>query len=123
MVIKSNLTILRTKVVKSIVQPDFLVDPSTTLSVKNLTWTLTRDILYHYLDALSDKVLTKSKIRFICNSIKLIVDQLTTILSDKDLMYLNMYLCEMVDSWVEWSIDLEEFETSQNLKNIFEENY
>lgn len=123
MIAKSNLSTLRRKIAKSIKQPKFLIDPSSTLSTKNLTWNVVHNILYQFLDGVQPVVLSKSRVKFTCNEICKLSDDLSDVLSDKDIVYTWLFMGETVEEWIEWAIELEEFECAANLKNILSNEY
>lgn len=123
MIAKSNLSTLRRKIAKSIKQPKFLIDPSSTLSTKNLTWNVVHNILYQFLDGVQPVVLSKSRVKFTCNEVAKLSDDLEAVISDKDLVYVWLYMGELVEEWIEWSVELDEFECAENLKKILNNEY
>lgn len=120
---KRPINQLRSFVVKSIKQPEFLLDPNSPLSVKNLVWNRVHNILYEYMVGLSEVTLPNGRIKQTCEEIQRLNDDMANSVSDNDMMYIWLYIGELVESWIEKSIELEEYESSSNLKKLLENEY
>lgn len=120
---KRPINQLRSFAVKTIKQPNFLMDPNSPLSVKNLIWNRVHNILYEYTVGLSEILLSNSRIKQTCEEIQKLNDDMANSVSDEDMMYIWLFLGETVESWIEKAIELEEYETSANLKKLLENEY
>jgi hypothetical protein len=120
---KRPINQLRSFAVKSIKQPEFLMDPNSPISVKNLVWNRVHNILYEYTIGLSEILLTNSRIKQTCEEVQRINDDMANTISENDMMYIWLWLGETVESWIEKAIELEEYESSANLKRLLENEY
>jgi hypothetical protein len=120
---KRPINQLRSFAVKTIKQPEFLIDPSSPLSVKNLVWNRVHNILYEYMVGITEILISNSRIKQTCEEIQKISDDMSNNISDNDMMYVWLFLGETVESWIEEAIELEEFECASNLKKLLENEY
>lgn len=120
---KRPINQLRSFAVKTIKQPQFLMDPNSPLSVKNLIWNRVHNILYEYTIGLSEILLSNSRVRQTCEEVQRLNDDMANSVSDEDMMYIWLFLGETVESWIDKAIELEEYETSANLKKLLENDY
>lgn len=119
----SNISKLRIFVNNSIIQPNFLIDLGTPLSVKNLTWNGVENILINYSEGICSTILSQKNIRVICKEIDSIIGEIGSILSERDIITISIWIVELIDKWIEMAIELEEFESAKNLTSLLNNEY
>lgn len=92
-------------------------------SVMSRVWKYIHDILYLYCDGLVAIILSRTRIKNICDRISHSIDQLRENCDDKDHLFISIWIGSTVESWVLKSIELEEYEMAENLSNILNWRY
>ncbi len=123
MATKRPINRLRSFAAKSIKQPEFLLDPNSPLSIKNLVWNRVHNILYEYMIGLTEILISNSRIKQTCEEVQKLNDDMANSISDNDMMYCWLFIGEVVESWIDKAIELELFESASNLKKLLENEY
>ena len=92
-------------------------------SVMTRVWKYIHDMLYIYCDGLVDIVLSRTRIKNICDRISHLTDELRNNCDDKDHLFISIWISQTVESWVLRSVELEEYEMAENLSNILNWRY
>lgn len=113
------ITILRKEIMASIKRPDFLDKGSRNIvTLNDIAWNNTYDILYNLLDCVRTKVLNDKQISEILGSISKASYDLDVTLSGKQLLYLWVWIHSMIQMWLDLACEASEYETASNLKKI-----
>ncbi len=115
---KSKDQIFRQVIKKTIKRPDFLNDPNNSFSTKSLTWTLTYNILILFNDVVVQDVVSNPRLNYISRLIMDSSEELTKFIDDKELLYIWLFIGELVDEWIEIAEEQEQYEVCANLKNL-----
>ncbi len=115
---KSKESTFKQTIKRTIKRPDFLSDPNNSFSTKSLTWTLTYGILIHFNDVVVNEVVSNSKLNYISKLIMDSSEELSKFIDDKQLLYIWLFIGELIDDWIEMAEDEEQYEACANLKNL-----
>lgn len=115
---KSKEHIFRQTIKKTIKRPDFLSDPNNSFSTKSLTWTLTYSILTLFNDVIGNEIVSNPKLNYISKLIMDSSEELSKFIDDKELLYIWLFIGELVDEWIELAEEQEQYESCANLKNL-----
>lgn len=98
---------------KTIIRPDWIED--------DYRWVMTFHILKTYFAyCLTNEVIDKTIVGIICTDINYLWEDLRSEVTPQDYFLIWSYVSQILDEWLEISLQMEEFEVSQNLKNIFD---
>lgn len=120
MEVTKDFLIFKKAIIASIERPEFLQDDTELPTEKNLAYNGAYNILLLFSDGLSNKNLTKAKIRLIAKQIENVTNELDTFLDSRQLLLTWSFIGSEIDSWIELSLDKEYYESAANLKKIME---
>jgi hypothetical protein len=96
-----------------IVRPDFIPD--------DFRWAATYHILRTYFAyCITEKIIERSIVDIVCEDICFQKEELQSEFDHNDLLIQSLYITSVLEDWLELALELELFETAQNLKNIFD---
>lgn len=117
---RKSLTKVRRFVVNSVKQPQFLLDPTSTLTTKSLAWNGVYNILYLMLDGCTCRLIRKHEIDAIEIEVDRINADLRALVDDKQMLMIWIWIGELVEGWIKFAIENEEYEIAANLKKILD---
>ena len=112
---RTSLLKVRRYIINSIRRPDFIINDEIWLSVSSL--------VYLFLDGVVDYIQHNDLIESICIDIERTSKKIKEFVYHKMVMYIWIWLSELVESWIEFAIENEEYEIAANLQNIISQNY
>lgn len=115
--IKTRTSLIKTRryIINTIRRPDFIVNDE--------IWMSASSIVYLFLDGVADYIQHSDLIETICMDIERTSKNMRDFVHHKMVMYIWIWMSELVESWIEFSIEQEEYEIASNLKNILDQNY
>jgi len=118
-----TINVLRKFVITSMrSKSNLMINPSASKEHLNKQLQLIDQILYHFMDGISNVKLTQRKLQYVCLKIENVADELSSISTDKDMTYTWLWIGETINDWIDEALLLEEFESVINLKKILENN-
>lgn len=118
------ITILRKQIMDTIKRPDFLEKSNSSgISVNDIAWNNSYEILYRMLDCVRSCVLSQKAIDDILISIGESSYELDNILNGKQQLYTWIWIHGMIGAWLDMALELDQFETAANLKKIIDVIY
>ena len=112
----SKLNILRIESINDIYKPYFIENLDPILS--KTTWSLTYNMLINFTEALQTSIIQQWRCDLISREIMDISDDLSKIIDDKIILLIWLFLGEIVEGWIKRAVDLDCFESAENLKRI-----
>lgn len=115
--IETRIGFIKTKrcIINTIKRPDFIIGDEIWLSVSGM--------VYLFLDGVVDYVLDNDSIASICIDIEKVSNNLKNFVYHKMVMYIWIWVSELVELWIELAVANEEYEMAANLQNIISQNY
>ena len=124
MMSKTNTILsLRKRILNSIKRPDFLSSIINSMTINDLAWNHCYLILFAGLDCVSKSILTDKQIDAIIDEIDGAACDLENTIDPKTLLYCWVWLHSNMIDWVDVAIELEEYETAENLRKVITKIY
>lgn len=94
-------------------KPDYLTD--------SITWTYAWHIIRtYYAYVFTREIITEAKSEVVCIDISYLWQELKDYAEPEDYFLISHYIHHLAEAWLELATELEEFEVSQNIKNVFD---
>lgn len=118
-----RIVFLRKRCVVSLREPKFMENIILDNIVQRAAWNISYEIVWKFTDVLGVDVLSKYRCLLISNEISELSEDLSRIVDSKTLLMIWLWIGELIESWIEWSIEDECYEAAENLKRLLTNSF
>lgn len=114
---------LKREIANTILMPDFLKDWSGSESDKGWAYEIIYQILDLYYSAVKREVQTSAFVKRTCFRIDRSSYELQKLLTPNQYLQTWLWIGSIIEVWIDFAVELEEYEVASNLKKILNSEY